>query len=71
MPVDLTAKQAECLRLLTIAPRSLWDFGSTTISVLRTALYIETKDGKATITPTGREALKAYDIAQQTRKGRK
>lgn len=55
-PRKLTAIQLAGLRLIIRKPASVWDLGSTTVNVLRTAGYIETADGWATATPAGVKA---------------
>lgn len=59
--MQLTAKQIECLRALVNGPRSLWDFGSTTINVLRSNSLIRTENGQAYITDAGRAWLREHD----------
>lgn len=54
----LTSKQLEALLALSAKPRSVWDFGSTTVAVLRAEQLILTAQGTATITAAGRDALR-------------
>lgn len=56
-PEALTRIQRQCLATLEEGPRSLWDFGSTTVHRLRAMGWISTESGKASITNAGRVRL--------------
>jgi hypothetical protein len=60
--VKLTAKQWEALRALDKRPCNSWEFGSTTVNVLRGRGLAESKPRSGLeITEAGRAALAAYE----------